>query len=48
MNNLENKIVLPDNIFDVIIKIQKKIPSVVFGGSIALNAVEKLNVNVVN
>lgn len=43
MNNLENKDILADNILNVIDIIINKIPTAVFGGSIALNAVGLLN-----
>lgn len=43
MNNLENKEILSDEIFNAIKLIIGKVPNVVFGGSIALNAVGLLN-----
>lgn len=39
MNNLENKYILSEELIDAIDKIIEKVPHVVFGGSIALNAV---------
>lgn len=39
MKNLENKEILPDEIFNAILLIIKETPYAVFGGSIALNAV---------
>lgn len=43
MKNLENKEILSDEIFNAIEIIVSKIPSVVFGGSIALNAIGLIN-----
>lgn len=43
MKNLENKEILPDDIFKAIEKIITHMPNVVFGGSISLNAVGLLN-----
>ncbi len=43
MNNLENKDILSDDIFVAINMIIDSCPEVVFGGSIALNAVGLLN-----
>jgi hypothetical protein len=43
MNNLENPDILSDEIVEAIILIADKCPEVVFGGSIALNAVGLLN-----
>lgn len=42
-NNLENKEVLSDEILNAIDLILKKTPNVVFGGSIALNAIGLIN-----
>lgn len=42
-NNLENKDILPHNILKAIYLIIEKTPNVVFGGSIALNAVGLIN-----
>ena len=39
MNNLENKYILSEELIDAIDRILEKVPHVVFGGSIALNAV---------
>jgi hypothetical protein len=43
MNNLENKEILSDEIFNAIVLIVKEIPDAVFGGSIALNAIGLIN-----
>ena len=43
MNNLENKDILSDNVLSGIDYILEKCPDVIFGGSIALNAVGLLN-----
>ena len=43
MKNLENKEILSDEIFNAISLIIKQAPNVVFGGSIALNAVGLIN-----
>ena len=43
MKNLENKEILSDEIFNAILLIIKETPNVVFGGSIALNAVGLIN-----
>ena len=39
MNNLENKYILSEELIDAIDRILEKVPHVVVGGSIALNAV---------
>jgi len=43
MTNLENKEILPIDIFNTMKIIAKQCPNVIFGGSIALNAVGLLN-----
>ena len=43
MKNLENKEILSDDILNAISLIIKQTPNVVFGGSIALNAIELIN-----
>ena len=43
MKNLENKEILSDEILNAISVIIKKTPNVVFGGSIALNAIGLIN-----
>ena len=43
MKNLENKEILSDEILNAISLIIKKTPNVVFGGSIALNAIGLIN-----
>jgi len=43
MKNLENKEILSDEILNAISLIIKQTPNVVFGGSIALNAIELIN-----
>lgn len=43
MNNLENKEILSDEIFNAISLIIKQTPNTVFGGSIALNAIGLIN-----
>lgn len=43
MKNLENKEILSDEIFKAITLIIKETPNVVFGGSIALNAIGLIN-----
>src|ERR1700733_13231008 len=43
MSNLDNTEILSDDLFKAIYAIKEKCPDVVFGGSIALNAVGLLN-----
>ena len=43
MNKLENKRILPENIYKAIKKIKDKHPEAIFGGSIALTAMGLLN-----
>ena len=43
MNKLENKEILPENIYKAIKKIKDKHPEAIFGGSIALTAMGLLN-----